>query len=112
MKTFTDVATFGLDQWRADLAYRNELIRTVALEIVKIGTRHLDSGIIWFKNFVGYRAMEANDRLLVRKHASFIRRIVKHWHTLDEMVQQQFTEGHILPSALYRLLAPAGPAVR
>jgi hypothetical protein len=112
MKTFTDVATFGLDQWRADLAYRNDFIRTVTLEIVEVGTHHLESGIIWFKNFVGYGAMKANDRLLVRKHASFIRRIVKRWHTLEETVQQHFIEGRVLPSALYRLLAPAGPAAR
>jgi hypothetical protein len=105
MKSFTDATTSGLDRWRKDLAYRNELVRIVALNLVQAGSSHVESGIVWFKNFVGYLEMGPTDRLLVRKNVSFIRRIVSQWHRLSEVEQRRFVDGGILPSALYRLLS-------
>lgn len=111
MKTFTDAATSALDRWQDNLTYRNELVRTVALDIIEAGGQHAESGIVWLKNFVGYGEMGPTDRLLVRKNASFIRRIVSQWHTLGEAEQRGFIDGRILPSALHRLLS-APPRAR
>src|SRR5690349_6522469 len=104
MTTFTDAATSGLDRWREDLAYRNDLVRTVALDLIQAGAAPVESGIVWLKNFIGYTEMGAADRLLFRKNASFIRRIVGRWHTLGEAEKRAFIDGRILPSTLHRLL--------
>jgi hypothetical protein len=105
MKAFTVAATAGMERWQADLAYRNELARTVALNVIEAGGQHAESGIMWLKNFVGYTQMGGAERLLVRKYASFIRRIVGNWRVLGEAEQRAFIERRILPSALHRLLS-------